>query len=300
MTVWHDEIIRPLVIVHELGHFIYGLRNENTVGGGGPNGSCLGRDPNTDAPKSNGCIMEALQDDGGHFTAQGWDPLFTRYISEFCSTATHTLNNEQQSVNGQSCWGTMAVHYPDLLPIPPTSQELAPPGADQIDWVVLDNTQRFVLVIDHSFSMNGYKLEEAKFGADWWADAIPLNDSLAVVSFSDTVTIDYPMHAIVGLTDRQNIHNAIAPIAAMGATAIGDALRTALNLIIPGPSAVTKVIVLLTDGQDNSSHEPVDGVLLQDLSNAGVKVFTIGIGADVNSALLLNIANRTGGTYYVS
>jgi hypothetical protein len=307
MTIYEDIIERPMVIVHELGHFIYGLYDENHARDGGPGGVCLGHD-NTGAPRSTACIMEATRDDGGRFdpttnTMQfpfaGHSP---DHISKFCSSANHTSTNEQDRRNGKSCWDTMVIPYPDLNPNPAST------GADQIDWVVLDNTQEFVLVIDRSGSMMGEKLTEARFGADWWADAIPVDDYLGIISFTDTPSLVYGINQITINTDRSIPHNAISGIVPGRTTAIIDALRLALNTIVnfstsSGQPSPVRTIVLLTDGIDNSSHEPLGTLqsgLLHDLINANIVVNTIGIGADVNQSFLQNIAASTGGEFYVA
>ena len=306
MTINNDEMFKPLVIVHELGHYIYGLRDEYNGPGGGGVGSCLGHTGST--PNSNACIMEAQSTDGDQFNATTgmWSP---GAISEFCSINTHTQNNEQQSANLKSCWETMATGaklsggsfssgYPDLQPIPATPLEAPPAGPAKINWALLDSAQRFVLVIDRSGSMTGAKLTEAKFGADWWADALLDNDGLAVVSFSDNAFPDFGMTTITGAA-RNVAHSKIDAIHAGGNTSIGAGLREALHqIIMAGPQATTESIVLLTDGIQNTGETP--GQVLPDLIARGVRVYTIGIGPDVDSALLQQIATSTGGTYYVA
>jgi|WetSurMetagenome_2_1015567.scaffolds.fasta_scaffold142822_2 hypothetical protein len=309
MTIWKDISERPLVIVHELGHFIYGLRDEYIVSPG-TSGFCGGHD-SIDAPRFTFCIMEASRDDGGQYdpstntTTYPFAGHVPDHISRFCVPSNHTLTNEQQLINGNSCWQTMRAYYPDL------TSTTTPIGADQIDWVITGNAQRFVLVIDRSGSMMGdNKLTEAKFGADWWADALPDDDQIAIVSFSDTAAVNYQMHALKTPGDRNNIKNAISSISAQGTTSIGDGLLKARNEILnPSdttlPSAATKAIVLLTDGRQNTGPSPYvtlpSGIpLLQDLNNNQIRVYTIGIGSDVDPILLQDIASQTGGTYYAS
>ena len=104
------------------------------------------------------------------------------------------------------------------------------------------------------------------------------------------------------------------------ATAIGDALTTAVNRL-RDLKAKSKIIVLATDGQNNSGR--VDPLIAADAAAAlGIKVYTVGIGkqgtapmpvgtnpftgekvyrdmpVDVDEATLQKIADRTGGKYY--
>jgi Ca-activated chloride channel homolog len=102
------------------------------------------------------------------------------------------------------------------------------------------------------------------------------------------------------------------------ATAIGDALTTAINQLraVKGKS---KIIILATDGQNNSGN--IDPLTAANAAAAlGVKIYTVGIGeqgtapmpvfmggqkvgyqnvpVDVDEATLQKIADLTGGKYY--
>jgi Ca-activated chloride channel family protein len=101
-------------------------------------------------------------------------------------------------------------------------------------------------------------------------------------------------------------------------TAIGDALTTALNRL-RDLKAKSKIIILMTDGQNNSGK--IDPLTAAQAAQAlGVKVYTIGIGergmapmpvfmngqkvgyrnvpVDVDEDTLQKIAQMTGGKYY--
>lgn len=102
------------------------------------------------------------------------------------------------------------------------------------------------------------------------------------------------------------------------ATAIGDALTTAVNRL-RDLKAKSKIIILATDGQNNSGK--VDPLLAAEAAAAlGVKIYTVGIGeqgqapmpvrdmfgrkvyqmvpVDVDEETLQKIADKTGGKYY--
>ena len=68
-----------------------------------------------------------------------------------------------------------------------------------------------------------------------------------------------------------------------GGTAIGTGLGTAINRL-QGDSLSTKVIILLTDGSNNSGNlSPDDAAQLAEAK--GIRVYTIGIGSDVESQM---------------
>ena len=102
------------------------------------------------------------------------------------------------------------------------------------------------------------------------------------------------------------------------ATAIGDALTTALNRLREVKSK-SKIIILATDGQNNAGK--IQPLLAADTAAAlGVKIYTVGIGeqgmapmpvfmggqkvgyqnmpVDVDEDTLTKIADKTGGKYY--
>jgi len=104
-----------------------------------------------------------------------------------------------------------------------------------------------------------------------------------------------------------------------GGTAIGMGLGSAINRI-KDSKAKSKVIILLTDGVNNSGF--VDPMTAAEIAkNLGIKVYTIGIGTkgnaltpssknrdgslnysyqkvEIDEALLKNIAKETGGHYF--
>ncbi|MGD0744741.1 MAG: VWA domain-containing protein [Verrucomicrobiota bacterium] len=102
------------------------------------------------------------------------------------------------------------------------------------------------------------------------------------------------------------------------ATAIGDALTTAVNRL-RDLKAKSKIIILATDGQNNSGK--IEPLMAADAAAAlGVKIYTVGIGergtapmpvfmggqkvgyqqvpVDVDEDTLQKIADKTGGKYY--
>lgn len=141
------------------------------------------------------------------------------------------------------------------------------------------------------------------------------SDWLGVVSFAGEALTLVP-----GTLDHDVVRRAVErlePGQLRDGTAIGTALATAANRLreIEAPS---RVIVLLTDGDNNAGMEPEEAAAAA--SSLGIRVHTIGVGEDglapvpiartpygyqyaqvrvtVNDELLEQIAQRTGGLYF--
>lgn len=292
MTLCADERYKPFIIIHEFGHYGYGLYDEYT----GPAGSaeCIG------GSTSDACAMEVGWPEGDRFgdLATGGALVLGR-VSEFCVASNHDPDGDtnQDTFHGVSCWETMVNNYPDLALPADVPVAADPGGAAAINWIELLAEQRFVLVLDRSGSMSGNKLTEACYGADWWADHAVVGDHLGIVSYSNVITADFPLRQILGDPDRTDAQTAVAAISAGGTTSIGGGLREALNQILAaGARAATQVVVLLTDGLQNTGEHP--DIVLPDLAANGVRVYVIGIGSTINATLLGDIADITGGSFY--
>ena len=85
-------------------------------------------------------------------------------------------------------------------------------------------------------------------------------------------------------------------------TYIGNALEGGLKQFNNDNSDVRKYLILLTDGKDTTNVEGYDDKKITNATNdaksKGVKVFTIGLGNDLDTEVLEKIASQTGGKYY--
>jgi len=310
----------PTIMAHELSHYLYDLRDEYNN-----NTSCQ-NDITTQASLMEGYdwdVHTRWTDGSGNdyatfadFIADfnaGTAVLQMGQPTEFCHAGNHnaTANNNQNNLNNnQSCWtylGDNANHgnLPYNLTIPGAGgPALNAPSPDPPPAVCVEliSAQRYMLVLDRSGSMFGNKIEQLKAGAHFWVDYVHSGEELGLVTFSGVANLSSGMSSVPAGAASQNTwrndrHTIVEGLNAGGTTAIGDALRIGLTNILDAGSAAEQVIILFTDGLQNAGSETAEEVL-PDAIAANVKIYTIGLGADHDVALLTNIADATGGVYF--
>ena len=174
-------------------------------------------------------------------------------------------------------------------------------------------------MISEDFVVNGKRVNRfnmARSVLKSFIDRRP-NDRIGLVVFAAQAFIAAPLtldHDYL----QENLDRLEIGTINSDATAIGDALTTAVNRL-RDLKAKSKIIILATDGQNNSGK--VEPLVAADAAAAlGVKIYTVGIGeqgtapmpvfmggqkvgyqnvpVDVDEDTLQKIADRTGGKYY--
>ena len=164
------------------------------------------------------------------------------------------------------------------------------PEITRLDVLDESATAYTVLVLDRSGSMAGVPLADAQAAACGFVDRIGSRDRVMVIAFDDAVT------ALTNFTsDQVHLKDAIEGITDGGSTAIYDAANRALTELAASNGA--KAIVLLTDGEDNSSTQTLQGVIDR-ATQERVVIHTIGLGSGVSASNLSSLAQSTGGGYY--
>jgi Ca-activated chloride channel family protein len=144
-------------------------------------------------------------------------------------------------------------------------------------------------VIDTSSSMTGQKLEDAKSAAVLFVglmDLAPGRDQVAVVRYDREAEVTCELsHA------RAVLEAGIRALAPRNWTHIDAGLRTALAEL-QSPRHLERnmsVMILLTDGiQTGTPGEELRAAA--EVRAAGVRLYTIGLGADVDAAALREMA----------
>ncbi|WP_144393397.1 vWA domain-containing protein [Pleionea sediminis] len=165
-------------------------------------------------------------------------------------------------------------------------------------------------------SLNGQRATRLEVVKDILSDFIKKRDGdrLGLILFGENAYLQTPLTFDL-MTIRHMLMESDIGLAGASKTAIGDGIGLAVKRLKERPSE-NRVLILLTDGQNNAGAlEPIEAAKLA--KHAGIKVYTIGVGADkmiVNDLLfgqrvvnpseeldedtLTAIAQMTGGQYF--
>jgi Ca-activated chloride channel family protein len=194
----------------------------------------------------------------------------------------------------------------------------------------LEATGTVILVIDSSRSMletdvRPSRIDAAKAAVRQFIEEQPKGISIGVVAFAGGAELIAPP-----TTDRRQVVASVNSLQLGRGTNIGDGLLVALDTILfPEYAAeglvpdqalrqertaqadvATAIVVLLSDGASTVGPPPL--LIARDLSEAGVKTYTVGLGAGqggmpfgdrfrrFDEAVLRDIAEETGGEYYAA
>jgi Ca-activated chloride channel family protein len=170
---------------------------------------------------------------------------------------------------------------------------LASPGADMTKSKDI-SPKDVVFVLDTSGSMAGRKLEQAKKAMNFCIENLNDTDRFEIVRFS---TESEPLFEKLTDASRGNRDKAldfIKGLRPIGGTAIADALEKALKMK-PGDGARPFVVVFLTDGKPTigeTDEERIVARVARDNAST-TRIFSFGIGTDINTHLLDKITERT-------
>ncbi|MFC9612591.1 von Willebrand factor type A domain-containing protein [Streptomyces sp. NPDC056938] len=160
----------------------------------------------------------------------------------------------------------------------------------------------FVIDVSGSMSETG-RLDLVKQSLGVMTDQLRPDDSLALVTFSDTAETVLPMTRVGG--GRGRVHDAIDRLEPMSSTNLDAGVRTGYDTAVEGarPGATNRV-VLLSDALANTGETDADAILDR-ISDArrehGITLFGVGVGSEYGDALMERLADKGDGhTTYVS
>ncbi|MCW8929380.1 MAG: VWA domain-containing protein [Gammaproteobacteria bacterium] len=140
-------------------------------------------------------------------------------------------------------------------------------------------------------------------------------DRMGLILFADNAYLQTPL-----TFDRKTIEKMLSEsfigMAGSKATAIGDAIGLAVKRLkdLPADQSESRVLILLTDGSNNTGIDPVTAAKLA--KQIGIKIYAVGFGADemivrsffgrqrvnpsrdLDEKTLKQVAQSTGGKYF--
>lgn len=146
-------------------------------------------------------------------------------------------------------------------------------------------------VIDRSGSMKGQKIERVRQATSLAVDLLDTQDTAAVVIFDHRTEVLIPAGPV---RNREDLQQRIRRIRDAGGTKIAPAVDKGLQEIGRAPDGGIRRLVLLTDGQTENEDECLRRA--DDAGRMGVPITALGVGKDWNEDLLIDMANRSGGT----
>lgn len=124
------------------------------------------------------------------------------------------------------------------------------------------------------------------------------NDEAAVIGFNYTTSLlcDFT-------SDQSDLKSALYNLYQEGSTNFNPVLSESISKLTArtetSEETVGKMIILISDGgMLDDLDEPLNEDLLAEAKRDGIKIYTIGVGVNVDEEILHKIAKATGGEYY--
>ena len=159
-----------------------------------------------------------------------------------------------------------------------------------------------VVAIDLSGSMNDdggtppEPVSSVRAAAERFVSRLRAEDQVGIVTFATEATIAAPLSGNIAAARAIVSGLSIAPKEETGSTNTGDALRRATEILESSlhNENARKVLVLLTDGRATAPQEDPEAYALLHASStkaAGIDVYAIGLGANVNQEFITAVAS---------
>ena len=150
------------------------------------------------------------------------------------------------------------------------------------------------LVLDHSGSMGTKRANALQFGALKLIRKKSPKDAYMLIKYDNKVKLEAGLSTDKVLISRKLNNTGITNFG--GGTALVDATYLAVNRLKDVKEYKRKVIILFTDGFENSSFYSKYDVLKNAIEN-NIEIHVIGFGNKINEEYLKSLAYSTGGSY---
>lgn len=154
-----------------------------------------------------------------------------------------------------------------------------------------------VFVLDHSGSMSGEKIVQARDALRFVLNNLKEGDTFNIVSYNDMIECFKPELQSFNDKSRAAAAHFIDTIEAGGSTNIDEALATTLKMIGDG-STRPAYILFMTDGLPTAgeTNELKIAEHCRTSNKSGARLFAFGVGYDANARLLDRLSGGNGGS----
>lgn len=145
-----------------------------------------------------------------------------------------------------------------------------------------------VLTLDVSGSMTGTKIAQARDSLKYVLERLRDGDRFNIVLFNSSVTAYKQEMQVCNAETRADALAYVNSVRASGSTNIEDALKTSFALLTSDDSSNPKYLVFLSDGEPTARecNEMKLAQIAREENKNRARIFTFGVGNDVNSRLL--------------
>jgi Ca-activated chloride channel family protein len=151
-----------------------------------------------------------------------------------------------------------------------------------------------VFVLDTSGSMEGVKMEQARKALKFCLGRLTKHDRFGLINFATTVNKYRPGLIRAKRAEVEAARHWVGKLQADGGTAIDEALKAALEMRSADQSR-SFTVVFFTDGEPTVGETDPQKILkaVAAQNTANTRIFTFGVGDDVNAVLLDKLAEQT-------
>lgn len=177
---------------------------------------------------------------------------------------------------------------------------LVAPGIEQVETEVA--ARDIVMVVDVSGSMEGEKMQQARDAAKYIVDHVNPGDRINLISFSTGVRLWSDQLEELSSEMKADAYEWIERLEAGGSTDINRAMLEALAVVDARDEESAKrpvYLLFMTDGLptqgETDPFQIMDNAMMNAPQSATLRLFTFGVGYDVNTILLDTLSKEMGG-----
>jgi Ca-activated chloride channel family protein len=160
--------------------------------------------------------------------------------------------------------------------------------------------QDVVFVLDTSGSMSGDKIDQARSALNYCIEQLDERDRFSIVRFSTGYDVLWPQVKGASKEHRAEAREWVSQFSAAGGTNIADTLEHVVSMQPITTEMRPFVVVFLTDGRGNRGTNEIINRLADKGEQPHLRIFPFGVGHDVNTKLLDQLAEGyTGRPTYV-